>query len=102
MNGKSAKCERADDRAFRYTCRHAVNERIAAICGRAGIPYKSPHLCGRHTFATTAIEMGCDIGTTMAAGDWRSSKVFLETYVHPRAAAGRLIADRFNLATLSA
>lgn len=89
-----------DDRVFRYTRRHAVNERIAAVCKRAEIPYKSPHLCGRHTFATTAIEMGCDIRTTMAAGEWKSSSVFLEIYVHPRVDAGKMIADSFNHASL--
>lgn len=88
-----------DDRVFRYTARHAVNERIAAICRRAEIPYKSPHLCGRHTFATTAIELGCDIRTTMAAGEWKSSSVFLEIYVHPRVDAGKMIADSFNHAS---
>jgi integrase len=91
---------RPDDRVFRYTRRHAVNERIAAVCKRAEIPYKSPHLCGRHTFATTAIEMGCDIRTTMAAGEWRSSGVFLEIYVHPRMDAGKLVADSFNHASV--
>ena len=89
-----------DDRVFRYTARHAVNERIEAICRRAEIPYKSPHLCGRHTFATTAIEMGCDIRTTMAAGEWRTSGVFLEIYVHPRVDAGKMIADSFNHASM--
>ncbi|MDR3495348.1 MAG: site-specific integrase [Ancalomicrobiaceae bacterium] len=89
--------QRRDARAFRYTSRFSVAERIKAVCRRAEIPYKSPHLCGRHTFATTAIDLGVDIGTAMAAGEWRSSKVFLETYVHPRASAGRLVADRMNL-----
>jgi len=84
------------DRVFRYSSRFSVTERLKAVCRRAEIPYKSPHLCGRHTFATTAIELGVDIGTAMAAGEWRSSKVFLETYVHPRADAGRMVADRFN------
>lgn len=33
----------------------------------------------------------------MMAGDWKSSSVFLETYVHPRMNAGRMVADRFNM-----
>jgi integrase len=89
--------DRAQDRVFRYTSRHSVNERIRAVCERAGIPHKPPHTCGRHTFATRAIELGMDVRTAMAAGDWRSSSVFLETYVHPRANAGRIVADRFAL-----
>ncbi|SIQ23570.1 Integrase [Rhizobium sp. RU35A] len=88
---------KGSDRVFRYTSRHSVNERIRAVCGRAGIPHKPPHTCGRHTFATRAIELGMDVRTTMAAGDWRSSSVFLETYVHPRLNAGRLVADRFAM-----
>lgn len=81
---------------FRYTSRHSVSERIAAVCWRADIPYKSPHLCGRHTFATDAIALGADVRTAMDAGGWRSASVFLQTYVHPRKSSGRQVADRFN------
>lgn len=88
---------RPSDHVFKYTSRHSVNERIAAVCKRVDIPYKSPHVCGRHTFATTAIDAGIDIATTMAAGDWKSSSVFLETYVHPRTNAGKLVANRLSL-----
>lgn len=89
--------DRDSDRpVFLYTLRHSVSERIGAVCARADIPYKSPHLCGRHTFATTAMDLGADIRDAMDAGGWRSSRVFMETYVHPRKAPGRQIADRFN------
>ncbi|MEQ1901866.1 MAG: site-specific integrase [Devosia sp.] len=84
-----------DSRVFRYTSRYSVSERLRAVCGRAGIPYKSPHACGRHSFATNALAMGSDIRTAMDAGGWKSSVVFLETYVHTPN-AGRLVADRFN------
>jgi len=40
--------------------------------------------------------MGLDIPTAMAAGGWKSSTVFLGTYVSPRRNAGRMTADRFN------
>ncbi len=99
--GRMAQLERGADReepVFRYRSRHSVSERIAAVCMRAEIPYKSPHCCGRHTFATTAIDAGIDVRTAMDAGDWRSSPVFLETYVHSRRQAGRTVADRFNAA----
>ena len=43
------------------------------------------------------MEVGVDIGTAMAAGEWRSSRIFLETYVHPRANAGRLVAERLGM-----
>lgn len=83
-------------RVFRYSSRYSVNERIKVVCGRAGISYKSSHACGRHSFATNAIDLGVDIRTAMEAGGWRSSSVFLETYVHPRRNAGRIVADRFS------
>lgn len=83
------------DHVFLYTSRYAVNERIKAVCDRAGIAYKSSHACGRHSFATNAMALGLDIKTTMEAGDWRSSAVFLETYVHVQDAS-RHVADRFN------
>lgn len=86
----------SEGRVFRYTNRHSVNERIRAVADRAGIPYKSSHACGRHAFATNAMEAGADIRTAMAAGDWKSSSIFLETYVHPRVNAGRLVAERLN------
>lgn len=85
-----------DDRAFRYISRYSVNERIAAVCTRAGITYKPTHTCGRHTYATSVIEMGMDVPTAMAAGGWKSSAVFLGTYVAPRRNAGRMVADRMN------
>lgn len=89
------------DRVFRYTSRFSVSERLKVVCARAEIPYKSPHMCGRHTFATSAMELGIDVATAMQAGGWKSSKVFLETYVHPRISAGRMVADRFNLNSMA-
>lgn len=86
----------AGERVFGYTNRQAVNTRIAAVCKRAEISYKSSHACGRHTFATTAIEMGIPIRTTMDAGGWKSSAVFLEIYVHSRENATRVVADQFG------
>jgi integrase len=84
-----------DAPVFRYTSRYSINDRIKAVCARAELPYKSSHTCGRHSFATNAIAFGISIKDAMDAGDWRSSSVFLETYVHPRNAS-RLVADRFN------
>lgn len=85
----------SDRPVFGYTSRYSVNERIRAVCQRAGIPYKSPHLCGRHSFATNALALGVDVRTAMDAGGWKSSVTFLETYVHTPN-AGRDVADRFN------
>ncbi|CZT36230.1 Integrase [Rhizobium sp. 9140] len=85
-----------DGRVFRYTNRHSVNERIAAVCARAGISYKPSHTCGRHAFANNTLAMGIDIKSAMDAGGWRSINVFLGTYANPRN-SGRVVADRHNL-----
>lgn len=87
--------KKPEDRVFRYTSRYSVGERIAAVCRRAGISYKSPHLCGRHSFATNAMAMGADLKEAMDAGNWKSSVIFIETYVHVHQ-ADRLVANRFN------
>lgn len=89
-----------EDRVFTYTSRYSVNERIKAVCDRAGISYKSPHLCGRHSFATNALAFDMDIKTAMDAGDWKSSTIFIETYVHAPNASRR-VADAFNAVDFS-
>lgn len=83
------------ERVFRIRCRHSVNDRFKAVCRRAGIEYHSSHSVGRYSFATNALRDGHDIKTAMEAGRWRSSTIFLETYVHPER-AGRAVADSLN------
>jgi integrase len=84
----------AGERVFRYSARESVYERIRAVCRRAGIPYKRTHSIGRYSFATNALKSH-DIKTAMAAGRWKSSAVFLETYVQPDG-AGRAVAESIN------
>lgn len=84
-----------DDRVFRYTSRFSVNERIWAVCDRAGLPRLSSHRVGRHAFATNALNAGVSVRVAMDAGGWRSCVIFLETYAHS-IDAGRTVADRFN------
>jgi integrase len=84
------------DRVFKIRNRKSVNERIKAVCTRAGISYKPSHTCGRHAFANNAMTLGMDIKSTMIAGGWRSIAVFLGTYVNPRN-AGRAVAERMDL-----
>lgn len=84
-----------DDRVFVYTSRHSPRDTIMAVCERAGITFKSPHLCGRHSFATNAMAMGADLKEAMDAGNWKSSVIFIETYVHVHD-ADKLVANRFN------
>ncbi|HEV7345768.1 MAG TPA: tyrosine-type recombinase/integrase [Devosia sp.] len=83
-----------DDHVFSYTSRYSVAERMRAVCERAGIPYRPPHSVGRYSFATNALKRH-DIKTAMAAGRWKSSSVFLETYVQPHD-AGREVAESIN------
>jgi integrase len=85
-----------EDRVFRYSNRHSVNERIGAVCRRAEIVYKPTHTCGRHAFANIALSMGVDVKSAMVAGGWRSTAVFLGTYANPRN-AGRVVAERLNV-----
>ncbi|AGS81037.1 integrase [Caulobacter phage Cr30] len=85
-----------EDRAFKYKCRFSVNERIGAVCNRAGIQYKSSHTVGRHSFATNALNAGVSVRVAMDAGGWKSSSIFLETYSHSMD-AGKRVADIFNL-----
>lgn len=86
---------RPGERVFRYTSRFSVNERIQAVCERAGLPYKSSHTIGRHAFATNALNAGVSVRVAMDAGGWKSSSIFLETYAHT-VDASRLVMDRFN------
>jgi hypothetical protein len=84
------------DRVFRYGNRHAVNERIVAVCASADISCKPSHTCGRHAFANIALSMGIDIKSTIHSGGWKSTAVVLGTYANPRN-VGLVVAERFNL-----
>lgn len=91
----SALQPRPGERVFRYTSRFSVNERIKAVCLRAGLPYKSSHVVGRHAFATNALNAGINVRVAMDAGGWKSPNLFLETYAHS-VEAGRVVMDRLN------
>lgn len=87
---------REGERVFSYTDRSAVNRRIKAVCKRAKIAPRSTHAAGRHSFGTNAMAVDKpDIKAAMDAGGWKSSKLFLETYVHSNE-AGRSLADKFD------
>lgn len=85
-------------RVFGYTDRQAVNRRIKAVCGRAGIEVRSSHAAGRHSFATNAIDGGAKIKDAMEAGGWKSAALFMQTYVHSKE-AGRSVAAIFDRET---
>lgn len=87
-----------DDRVFSYTDPKAINRRMQAVCARAGIPYRSTHSAGRHSFATTAMESGVDVKDAMDAGGWKTARLFMETYVHSHN-AGRRVAEIFDRKT---
>jgi integrase len=89
---------KAGERVFGYTDRSAVNRVMKRICKRAGIERRSTHAAGRHSFATNAIAAGADIKDAMEAGGWKSSKLFMDTYVHARKGARR-VAELFDAQT---
>jgi integrase len=85
-------------RIFGYTDRQAVNRRMKAVCERAGIPYRSSHAAGRHSFGTNTMAAGARIKDAMDAGGWKSARLFMETYVHSQE-GGRNIAGMFDRET---
>jgi len=86
---------RSGERVFRYRCRHSVNERLKAVCERAGLRYLPSHYVGRRAFAKNTVSLGIDTKSAMEAGGWKSSRIFLEVYVQSDD-GGRIVADRFN------
>lgn len=86
------------DRVFGYTDRSAVNRVMFRVAERAGIERRSTHAAGRHSFATNAIAAGAGIKDAMEAGGWKSSKLFMDTYVHARQGARR-VAELFDAQT---
>ena len=65
------------------------------LIGNAGPASRTARAIRPDSFATNAISLGVGVKAAMDAGRWKSSTVFLETYVHSEN-AGRLVADRFN------
>jgi integrase len=83
---------------FGYTDSKAVNRVMKRVAARAGIEPLSTHSAGRHSFATNAIRAGSGIKDAMVAGGWKSSKLFMDTYVHTDD-AGQNVAARFDAET---
>jgi integrase len=86
------------ERVFGYTDPKAVTRRMKAVAKRAGLPERSSHSAGRHSFATNAMKLTKDVKGTMDAGGWKSAKLFMETYVHSNA-AGETIAAKLDKAS---
>jgi integrase len=86
---------RDGEAVFRYTDRCAVTRRMKKVCSRAGIPPRSSHAAGRHSFGTNAMKGGARVKAAMEAGGWKSAKLFLETYVHDDS-AGLDVASIFD------
>lgn len=85
-------------RVFGLTDPKAFNRTIKRIAKRAGIPERSTHSVGRHSFATNALAAGVAIKDAMDAGGWKSAKLFMETYVHSHE-AGQNVAAKFDAQT---
>lgn len=82
-------------RVFSYTDPKAINRVAKRVAKRAGIEPLSTHSFGRHSFGTNGLALTGDIKGVMDAGDWKSAKLFMETYVHSRNAA-KNIAAKFD------
>jgi integrase len=78
-------------RVFGYTDPKAVNRVAKRVAKRAGIEPLSTHSFGRHSFGTNSLALTGDIKGVMDAGDWKSAKLFMETYVHSRDAAKNIV-----------
>jgi integrase len=71
-------------RVFGYASRHSVYGPWRTTCARAGITYVPPHQAGRHSFATEMIvRHGQDAKTAALLGNWKSTRLLMDTYVHP-------------------
>lgn len=86
---------KAGVRVFGYTDPKAVNRVAKRVAARAGLEQLSSHSFGRHSFGTNSLALTGDIKGVMDAGDWKSAKLFMETYVHSRNAA-KNIAAKFD------
>lgn len=86
---------RSETPVFGYTDPKAVNRVAKRVAIRAGIEPLSTHSFGRHSFGTNSLALTKDIKGVMDAGDWKSAKLFMETYVHSRD-AGRTIASKYD------
>lgn len=80
---------------FLYANRHSAVKPWRNVCEGAGIPYVPPHQAGRHSFGTDMHRRNVPLKTAMDAGGWKSSRVFVETYVHSED-AGRTVASLFD------
>lgn len=70
------------ERVFGYTDPKAVNRRMKAVCTRAGIPVRTTHSAGRHSFGTIVYNSTGNAKVAMDGGGWKSARLFMETYVH--------------------
>lgn len=83
------------ERVFYYTDPKAVNRRMKAVAEKAKIAVRTTHSAGRHSFGTNVMAGGAKVKDAMEAGGWKSSKLFMETYVHSNE-AGKSVAAIFD------
>lgn len=86
---------RDGQRVFFYTDPKAVNRRMKAVAEKAKIAVRTTHSAGRHSFGTNVMAGGAKVKDAMEAGGWKSSKLFMETYVHSNE-AGKSVAAIFD------
>lgn len=67
---------------FRYCNRSNAYRDLRAACRDANVPYFSPHVFGRHKFATRHLEAGYSLQFVKDAGHWKTIRMVAERYGH--------------------
>lgn len=85
---------------FRYCNRSNAYRDLKAACRAAGVPYFSPHVFGRHKFATRLLEAGYSLQFVKDAGHWKTIRMVAERYGHLEkrevASAVRAVGDKWG------
>ena len=66
---------------------HGVRAHWDELCGKAGLPLATPHVVGRHTFATRLGNLGYSAEQIAAMGHWKSAEIVRNHYLHIEADA---------------
>lgn len=76
-------------RLFGYLHRSSVYPTLRRAAAKAGVPYLGTHQPGRHSFATALDAEGWQPRAIADAAGWKTTRLVVETYTHPRDAAKR-------------
>lgn len=71
-----------DEPLFGYTTLGQVRGAIVRTCDKAGVEFYSPHVIGRHAFASRLLRQGKSLKFVQDAGGWKSMAVVAAHYGH--------------------